>query len=319
MRKTGFGLTALATCLAFLVPTIPAHAQATRTWVSGTGDDANPCARTSPCKTFAGAISKTAPGGEIDCLDPGGFGALTITKAITIDCSGTFGSVLVSGTNGITIAASPGDTVVLRGLDFSGIGTGLSGISFTTGARLYVELCRIRNFNAGSNSFGIQFAPSGASSLFVSDTVITANGGGASSGGISIRPTGAGSARAELNNVRVEGNSNGIVADGTGTTGSSVVHVKSSIIAGSVSTGLLVNTGSSMAVMLDQTVVANNPNGVSAAGPKSAVFMSSSTVFGSNVGLANSGGGIILSYKTNNINGGNSPTDGAPTGTLGQN
>src|SRR5262249_59046911 len=81
----------------------PAHAQATRTWVSGVGDDANPCSRTAPCKTFAGAISKTAAAGEIDCLDPGGFGAVTITKSITIDCSETFGSVLVSGTNGILI------------------------------------------------------------------------------------------------------------------------------------------------------------------------------------------------------------------------
>jgi hypothetical protein len=86
-----------------------ATAQASRTWVSGVGDDANPCSRTAPCKTFAGAISKTALAGEIDCLDPGGFGALTITKAITIDCSGTFGSVLAAGTNGINVSAAAGD------------------------------------------------------------------------------------------------------------------------------------------------------------------------------------------------------------------
>lgn len=76
---------------------------ASRTWVSGVGDDANPGSRTAPCKTFAGAISKTNDGGEIDVLDPGGFGAVTITKSITIDATGTFWSVLVSGTNGITI------------------------------------------------------------------------------------------------------------------------------------------------------------------------------------------------------------------------
>src|SRR3989441_5262630 len=96
--------------------TMPAWAQASRTWVSGVGDDVNPCSRTAPCKTFAGAISKTAAGGEIDCLDPGGFGAVTITKAITIDCTGTFGSVLVSGTNGIVVQATQGvDIVTLRG------------------------------------------------------------------------------------------------------------------------------------------------------------------------------------------------------------
>src|SRR6476659_6034992 len=81
-----------------------ANAQATRTWVSGVGDDANPCSRTAPCKTFAGAISKTAPAGEINCLDPGGFGGVTITKALTIACSEVFASVLVSGTNGIVIS-----------------------------------------------------------------------------------------------------------------------------------------------------------------------------------------------------------------------
>src|SRR5664279_2386743 len=82
----------------------PAHAQATRTWVSGVGDDVNPCSRTAPCKTFAGAISKTATNGEINCIDPAGYGAVTITKSITIDCRNTQGSILSAGTNGIIIS-----------------------------------------------------------------------------------------------------------------------------------------------------------------------------------------------------------------------
>src|SRR5476649_1743117 len=100
----------------------PAYAQATRTWVSGVGDDANPCSRTAPCKTFAGAISKTAAAGEINCIDPGGFGALTITKAITIDCANTEAGVLVAGTNGFSVNAGAGDVVTLRGLDIFGTG-----------------------------------------------------------------------------------------------------------------------------------------------------------------------------------------------------
>ena len=80
-----------------MLSTDPAHAQATRTWVSGVGDDVNPCSRTAPCKTFAGAISKTFINGEINCLDPGGFGAVTITKSITIDCHEIFASILASG------------------------------------------------------------------------------------------------------------------------------------------------------------------------------------------------------------------------------
>src|SRR6188768_2107753 len=96
----------------FLTLATPAFGQATRTWVSGVGDDVNPCSRTAPCKTFAGAISKTAPGGVINCLDPGGFGGVTITKSITIDCTGTLGGVLVPGTPGITIVNAGVDVVL---------------------------------------------------------------------------------------------------------------------------------------------------------------------------------------------------------------
>src|SRR5690349_6440814 len=104
--------------------TVPAQAQATRTWVSGVGDDANPCSRTAPCKTFAGAIAKTAPNGEIQCLDPGGFGAVTITKPISIICEEETGGVLVSGTNAIVVSlANPTDRVTLRGLNIDGLNT----------------------------------------------------------------------------------------------------------------------------------------------------------------------------------------------------
>src|SRR6266498_3500884 len=103
MSKFRFTLNILAVAAFLLTVTSMANAQASRTWVSGVGDDANPCSRTAPCKTFAGAISKTAAGGEIDCLDPGGFGAVTITKSITIDCHEVFASILNAGTNGINI------------------------------------------------------------------------------------------------------------------------------------------------------------------------------------------------------------------------
>src|SRR6187401_734084 len=118
----------LAGCSALALTAAPAQAQATRTWVSGVGDDVNPCSRTAPCKTFAGAISKTAAGGEINCLDPGGFGTVTITKSITIDCEDTQGSILASGTNGVNVNDSATVTpntikVTLRGLSINGAGT----------------------------------------------------------------------------------------------------------------------------------------------------------------------------------------------------
>src|SRR5688572_23049570 len=115
-----------------------AQAQASRTWVSGVGDDQNPCSRTAPCKTFAGAISKTAVNGEMNCLDPGGFGAVTITKSIQIDCHEVYASVLQgAATNGVNIAldsfasADTRRTVRLRNLNFSGFDTGARGISIT--------------------------------------------------------------------------------------------------------------------------------------------------------------------------------------------
>ncbi|HKB78872.1 MAG TPA: hypothetical protein VKH35_04075, partial [Thermoanaerobaculia bacterium] len=149
---------------------VSASAQATRTWVSGVGDDANPCSRTAPCKTFAGAISKTAAGGEIDVLDPGGFGAVTITKSITIDGGGFTGGVLTAGTNGVVVSAGPSDIVTLR--NFSIIATvpngGLSGVLFNTGAELHLETLAINGFQRGVN-----FVPQASNSkLFVRDCAV---------------------------------------------------------------------------------------------------------------------------------------------------
>src|SRR5205809_3813244 len=124
-----------------------ADAQATRTWVSGVGDDANPCSRTAPCKTFAGAISKTAAGGEIDALDPGGFGAVTITKSITIDGGGgQVAGILASLTTGIIINAQPADIVTSRNIQINGAGNGIRGINYIAGLGLIVEHCNISGF-----------------------------------------------------------------------------------------------------------------------------------------------------------------------------
>src|SRR5437868_8038975 len=169
-----------------------AHAQATRTWVSGVGNDANPCSRTAPCKTFAGAISKTAAGGEINVLDPGGFSGVTITKSITISSEGFEAGVLVSGTNAIIVNAAATDTIILRGLDIEGLGTGLDGINFLNGGALHVERCTINNFVTN----GIEFQPNnsgtGTAQLFVKDTIIRGNkatGGANPVGGVYIHPS----------------------------------------------------------------------------------------------------------------------------------
>ena len=211
-------------------------------WVSGVGDDANPRSRTAPCKTFPGAISKTAAGGEIDVLDPGGFGAVTITKAITIAAEGSGeGGILAGGTNGITVNAGPNDIVILRGLQLDGgpLGTNsLNGVRFNTGGVLEIQNCSIRNFTGAG--WGIFFVPSAASSLFVSDTVITSNGNaaGSSGGGIDINPAAGGSAKASLTRVNVVNTVAGIPADGTGSTAGISVSISDSTVAGNTLAGL---------------------------------------------------------------------------------
>jgi hypothetical protein len=141
--------TALACVVCVFLGTSLASAQATRTWVSGVGDDANPCSRTAPCKTFAGAISKTAAGGEISVLDPGGFGGVTITKSITLSGIGVNASILASAGNGVLINAGPNDVVTLRHLQINGAGGGIFGVRFLAGAALVVDDVRIFGFETG--------------------------------------------------------------------------------------------------------------------------------------------------------------------------
>ena len=168
----------LAIAAGFVVPlmaTAPAHAQATRTWVSGVGDDVNPCSRTAPCKTFAGAISKTAAGGEINCLDPGGFGGVTITKAMQIICQVEAG-VLVSGTNAIIVNTPANAEVLLDGLDIEGLGTGLNGIRIISASKVTVRRSSIRNFTGN----GIDLNGPAGARLMVEDTMILSNNNGIS-------------------------------------------------------------------------------------------------------------------------------------------
>jgi hypothetical protein len=184
-----------------------AFAQATRTWVSGVGDDANPCSRTAPCKTYAGAISKTATGGEISVLDPGGYGALTITKAITVDggSGAGWGSTLFASTNGFVINITTNlatDKVILRNLSLNGgvlSSLGVDGIRFLDGAQLTVENVRIFNFSGD----GIEVNQSQASNLFLKNVKIT-HGGATPTTGVGIKVTAAGSCAGTMDDVHVD-------------------------------------------------------------------------------------------------------------------
>src|SRR5450755_4538801 len=154
----------------------PAHAQATRTWVSGVGDDVNPCSRTAPCKTFAGAISKTAAGGEINCLDPGGFGAVTITKSLTIDGGGFLSGILVNVGSGIIVNAAATDKVILRNIQFDGLGAAAIGINVLSAQQVVVDNVMIFGFTTA-----ISVAPpANPAIVFVERARIFENGTGIS-------------------------------------------------------------------------------------------------------------------------------------------
>ncbi|WP_157158809.1 hypothetical protein [Bradyrhizobium genomosp. III] len=288
--------------------------------MSGIGDDANPCSRTAPCKTFAGAISKTAAGGEISVLDPGGFGAVTITKSISItnDGAGEAG-ILASGTNGVIVNAGANDLVSLRGLVIDGAGTGLNGIRFLAGVGLNVQNCVIKNFSGAGN--GIQFTPSGTSRLSVSDTVISGNGIGSTGGGVFVGAQNAGAnvIRASLNRVQLQTNGFGIKVEGGGGTGAVYMTVRDTMVSASSGNGLWATApqGASISrIMVDRTSFVNNAGtGILSDGVPSAVLVNNSVVTGNATGISFVNGGSLSSYKTNAILF-NIGSDGVPSGTL---
>ncbi|MBR1120133.1 hypothetical protein JQ628_01310 [Bradyrhizobium lablabi] len=204
------------------VPTTSAHAQATRTWVSGVGDDANPCSRTAPCKTFAGAISKTATGGEINCIDPGGFGAVTITKSIAIICEPFTAGVLVSGTNAIIVNAAAPAEVLLQGLDIEGLGTGINGVSIpsSSGAKVTIRKSAIRNFNGN----GVNLTGAAGARVLIEDTYIASN-----TGGVNIAGAGGAVNTAILIRTTVDNNTN----FATSVAAPSAITLNASTLAGS--------------------------------------------------------------------------------------
>jgi hypothetical protein len=267
-----------------------AHAQATRTWVSGVGDDANPCSRTAPCKTFAGAISKTASGGEINVLDPGGFGGITITKPITISSEGFEAGVLVSGTNGVVVnVPNAADAVVLRGLDIEGLSTGLSGITIITGGTVQVEKCTINHFLTG----GINFVPTVANSkLQVLDTIVRNNGNfGASSGqGVLVSPTS--TANAELTNVRLENNVAGLKVQG-----SSKTSVTDSVAAGNSFAGFSAASGA-VVLNIERSMSTHNGTGL-VCNSGTTVRLGNNSITDNTAGFG--GTGVPSTFKNNDI------------------
>ena len=281
----------LAIAAGFLTPLLasaPASAQATRTWVSGVGDDANPCSRTAPCKTFAGAISKTATAGEINCLDPGGFGTVTITKSMTLNCHEVLGSILASGVPGITInSTAAGSRVILRGLQINGVqgGTavaGTIGVRILAAATVAIEDTVITQF---AQQGIIDTRTAGGTKLFLENVTVSHNVG-----------TGISMAGAAVNNVMLDNvysleNAAGVAA----ATGNSIV-IKRSVFAGNAGAGVIADAGG--VITVDNSVVSANGVGLQVA-PGGTVKVSNSDIaFNVN---AFSGG--VITYGNNRVTG----------------
>jgi len=277
-----------------------AQAQATRTWVSGVGDDVNPCSRTAPCKTFAGAISKTAAGGEIDALDPGGFGTVTITKSILIDGTAGqgFGSILASGTTGVVVndsaTATPNTIVVtLRNLSINGAGTtlGTNGINFVAGKTLNIENVNIQNFS----TTGIRVALSvSGGNMNVKDCNIFRT-----TTGVSVSTT-SGFFTAVIDNSRIENQTTGVSCTAGG-----FATIRNSIIT-FATTGISI-TGPGNSANSENSLLSHNGTAVSVGA--GTTFRTGRSVYIANTtAIANSGTAISfinneMSANTNNVTG----------------
>jgi hypothetical protein len=280
--------------------------------VSGVGDDLNPCSRTAPCKTFAGAISKTSTGGEINCLDPNGAGAVTITKSISIVCDYTEGGVLASGINGIIVNAPAGSIVTLKGLDIECFGSGINGIEMiNVGVVLHIHKVQVRNCR-GANGNGILVAPSSnAAKVLVADSYITDNGNSVSNAGLLIRPTAGASANVSVNRVQFEGNTNGIFMDGAGAGGASNLSVNDSIMSASSNGGVVISSSGPAftGTVTGSTMSFNGGAGAAVAGAAATMRLGANTIANNITGVSHPTG-TMQSFKNNMI--ATNGTDGTP-------
>jgi hypothetical protein len=299
MNKAIFFFCVLSSFLMVGFEVAPAHAQTSRTWVSGSGSDSNPCTRSSPCATFAGAYAQTAVGGEIDVLDPGGFGTLTITHSISIynDGVGEAG-ILATGTNGITISAGTSDVINLRGLVIDGVKSGLYGIQLTGGGTLNIQNCLIQAFATG----GIFISPSSAStSVKIQDTTIIQNGSG-----VEFKPSSGASVTAFIDHTRIDQNSGGgLRLDGTAG-GSVTTVIADSSVSGNASNGMNAIGGSGGKVTADlmRDIIASNAlAGIQSNSGTAIVTVGDSMLSNNGIALSAGGGGSLRSFGNNQVTG----------------
>jgi hypothetical protein len=300
----------LAACLATLGAIVfagPAHALNARSFVSVLGNDSANCnSPPTACRTFQGAHDKTAPRGEIDILDPGGYGPVTITKAISIvnDGVGVAGMVPPVSGAGIAINAGAADAVSLRGLTIDGqSASNATGIVFNSGASLTIRNSVVRGiiFSGGASGNGLLFKPNGASKLAISDSVFESNG----NSGISISPTGIGDVKAMLTRIEANGNYDGVAVRSVGKSGGSVkATILDSVAANNANIGFGASSSAiPVRMTLMQSVSANNGIGLSAIGAQTIIRIGQSMVTDNANGWTSLDSGQVHSYGSNQVDG----------------
>jgi hypothetical protein len=294
--------------LAFGLAALPASALSTRTFVSATGADSGACTRAAPCRMLSYAHTQTSPGGEIDILDTAGYGALTITKSISIvNPGGVEAGILASaGGNAITIAAGTNDVISLRGLTLEGAGSGAVGIKLTSGGHVTILDSVVRGFT----SEGINISPSSLSTTFhIANTLVSHN----SVYGIKIAPSGTGTVDGSMDHIATNRNGDtGIHVSGALTTGVLMnVSITNSVISGNGSVGVKCDSAASHAttqVIVINSSVTHNGIGVITTGPANvpaAMWVGSSSVSFNGTGFNNVTGSTerLLSYGNNVVAG----------------
>lgn len=286
-----------------------AMAQATRTWVSGVGDDANPCSRTAPCKTFAGAISKTAAQGIISVLDPGGFGAVTITKSITIEGGTSTAGILAAGSNGVIINAAATDRVILRDLYLEGFNTGLNGIRILAAGSVLLDDVRIERFTQN----GVDIAATTAVDVSIrAGNIVGLNGSGA---GINVQPAATGNANVDVEGTRIDSAPIGILAGPR-----SRVHARNVSVGAITGSAFEANSGATAAdaaeILVSDSSAMESGVGVEATGAHGKIVLHDSTVANNGIGILSATGGIVQTFGDNRIYG--NATNGQPSAELGK-
>jgi hypothetical protein len=311
MARTIFIAAALA--LAVTLPAVPAQAAA-RTFVSAAGNDSNPCTITLPCRNLQAAYNAVAADGQVEALDPGNYGSLTITGPVSIQGHGW---ASMSATIGAAITiTSPGltDKITISGVVLDGLGiTGTTGIQFNSGGTLIVRDSVVRNFSeSGISLTPTSFTPNVATNIAVSNTMVANNG----VHGIYLKPTGLIETRAVFNRVEAYANAQaGIALFGNLAVETRVTAVDC-VAAHNVYGyyALDANSGSNAVFRVIRSTAYNNSTAGAAADTFARVLVSQSELEDNGDNWTAVGGGIMFTYGDNETDGEPLPASSASIG-----